>query len=341
MKKTLFSFLAAIGIFCADSAVQAGDTFTFAGFTFNQLNAPDTGTLLGGGQTLGGAVFSSGYATNPTAEINFPSATNVDFNSARALAPLVGLVPSSVKAINLPQGNNGTTTRHGIEVSWSNRGLPNKSGNDLVIYESGSNSNTVEGIMIRARVNTNNWTDWYYFAPTNFQSTGFLSEGLFAFSYDLSKMGLTTNDFIDRVQLANLMQADRIETAFPTDVGGGVLVGEGKVVFDNSSTNLPDAGPFDGNRRFDSTTYDPDPLYVVGLHDTFEVTPPRLAISHSSTNVVVTWQAPSLYTLEAANDVSTNITWGSISESVVLTNGKMTVSNLSTNSRRFFRLVKP
>ncbi|MDB6026589.1 MAG: hypothetical protein JWM68_2812, partial [Verrucomicrobiales bacterium] len=45
---------------------QSANTFSFAGYTFNQLNTPDAGALLGNNAVLGGATFSSGLAINNT-----------------------------------------------------------------------------------------------------------------------------------------------------------------------------------------------------------------------------------------------------------------------------------
>ena len=227
MKRTNFLSLSAIAVLLVTPTLaNATDIFTFANYTFNQLNTPDRASLIGSNAVLGGATFSAGLPSTVTSTINFPGTNG--FNSARALGPLTGLSTNSVRAVNLPNGNNGTSTRHGIEVSWTNHVLPNTAGPDFVIYESGSTSNAVEGVMVRVHTTTNDWSDWFYFAPTNYQITAG-AEVLFAYAIDSSNLGTANGAYIDKIQLANLTAADRISTTNPVVVGTNT-VGQGRVV---------------------------------------------------------------------------------------------------------------
>lgn len=342
MKKNIVQWVA-IGVTLLGSwSAVIGAQFSFAGFSFDQINSPDRAALLGTNGQLGGAQFSSGLPTTTTATISFPQSGS-GFDPSRTLPHLTGLNTNGIRAINLPNGNNGTSTRHGIEVWWSNgHGIPNLSSTDFVIYESGSTSNAVEGLM--ARVYTNGspgaWSDWFYFPPDTFQLTSAPEVG-FAFGFDLSDMGVSANVLATRIQLANLIAADRISTTNATDLGGGVSVGQGKVVFDGSSNVLPDAGTFDSDRRFTtaSSDLDPDPFYVASLHNVCEATSPTLTLARSGGNLVVSWPAPSCYALQASTSLTTP-TWISVPETVFLTNGVNQVSIANTNSARFFRLLK-
>jgi hypothetical protein len=341
MKKLSFSSVAILGGLLVNAwTIHAATTFSFADFTFDQVNTPDRAVLLGSNAVMGGATFSEALPADVTSVINFPGGTG--FNSALCLAPLTGLSSNSVRAINLPLGNDGSNTRHGVEVSWSNgRGILNLTNTDFIVYESGSSSFAVEGVMARARYN-NTWSDWYYFPPKTFQSTTG-GQGLFCFGFDLSDMAVPANAAVDHIQLANLTQADRIATTNTFDIGGGVLVGEGRVVFDNSSSIYPDAGPMGSTRRFTSTTYDPDPLYVAALQAACELTLPVVSIIRSNANIIVSWPAPSCYSLETTTEFSTTntVAWGIPVETTVVGNGQNTVTMTLTNSTRFFRLVKP
>lgn len=316
--------------------------FNFAGFTFDQINTPDRGAMLGTNAQLGGAQFSSGLPTTTTATISFPQSGS-GFDPSRTLPHLTGLNTNGIRAINLPNGNNGTSTRHGVEVWWSNgHGIPNLSGEDFVIYESGSTSNAVEGLM--ARVYTNGspgaWSDWFYFSPDSFQITSTPEVG-FAFGFDLSDMGVSANTLATRIQLANLIATDRISTTNATDLGGGVSVGQGKVVFDSSSNLLPDAGLFDSDRRFTtpSADLDPDPFYIASLHNVCESSAPTLSFVSQGGNTILSWPAPSCYTLQSSG-LLTPASWNSIPETALLTNDTYKVTIANTNSSRFFRLTK-
>ncbi|HUP77061.1 MAG TPA: hypothetical protein VM260_00780, partial [Pirellula sp.] len=312
MTKNRFLLAASIGVilFSVSAAVHATDTFTFAGYTFNQLNTPDHATLLGNNAVLGGATFSAGFPSTTTASQNFPQGGS-GFNDALAIGRLTGLSGSGVPALNLPNNTSGVTTRRGVELYWSNsHGIPNLAGKDFVIYEAGSTSNTVEGLMVRARTNpqTDTWTDWFYFGTDSYQIMQFTpaAEVAFTYPFDLSDMGVAPNVIVDRIQMANLVQADRIVATN----------GIGKVVFDGSSTNMPNAGPFDSDGLFDSTTYDPDPLYLASLHDICEATAPTLNVSLSTNTVKLSWPAPTCYSLQSRFDLSTKSTWASAPETL-------------------------
>lgn len=339
-------FATILALLAFAGSVQAADIFTFAGFTFDQRNSPTSGGLLGNGVELGGARFSTNLPNETTANsVNFPQGGS-GFITSQGLSQLTGLA-SGLRGVNLPRGNNDgnsmSTNRHGIQVSWNNgRVLNNLPGIDFVIYESGSTSNGVEGLMARVRTNSlpEAWTDWYYFAPTNYQHTT-NAEVAFAFSFDLSGMGIAEGKTADRVQIANLTEHDRIETTNAVDLGG-VFVGEGKVIFDTNASNvLPDAGPFDTNRRYGLGAYDPDPFYIAALHRVCEGHDPLLSIDFVGDNLRVSWPAPSCYTLQSCMALTTPTNnWVAPTETTVVTNGRNQVLVPNDATARFFRLVK-
>ena len=343
MKKHIVQWAVMCGTILSAWIPASASQFTFAGFTFDQINTPDKATLLGTNGLLGGAQFSTGLPTSVTpSTIAFPQ-SGTGFNVGLTLPYLTGLSSNGVRGVNLPNGNNGTTTRHGIEVWWSSgNGIPNRSGADFVIYESGSTSNAVEGVM--ARVYTNgvpgSWTDWYYFAPDTFQVTSGSEVG-FAFGFDLSDMGVNADTLATRIQFANLIAADRISTTNTVDLGGGVSVGQGRGVFDGSSNVLPDAGTFDSDRKFTtpSSDLDPDPFYVASLHNVCESSSPSLTFARTGSQTVITWPAPSCYQLQGSPTLISP-TWVSVPETVIITNGVNQLTIANTNAARFFRLIK-
>jgi len=288
---TLVFLLMASGV-----AVPAQNVFQFAGYTFDQRNTPNQAALLGNSQMLGNAQFSPGLPTTTTGIIlGFPQ-SSAGFNGALTLGALTGL-GSSGTAVNIPTGNNGTVTRQGIEVGWSGyRGLANLIGDDFVIYEASSSTQAVEGFIVRVRIaptafgQSGTWTAWYYFPPDSFQTTAG-AEGAFADAFDFSDFGVASGQMIDRIQMANLVQADRM-VGTGTNIGGNVFVGTGRVVFDGSTSVQPDAGSFDTNRLFDATTWDPDPLYVAALHDVAPLPTVFTSVSRQSNYIALEVATP-------------------------------------------------
>jgi hypothetical protein len=320
-------------------AAVAQDTFQFAGFSFDQRNTPDRAALLGEGVVLGGAAFSAGLPTTTTGIIlGFPE-TSAGFDGTRSLAVLTQFSSSGPRAVNLPAGNNGTSTRQGIEIWWSGqRGLPNGPGPDVVIFESASSIASVEGIMIRAHAIAAGlgggalWTPWYYFAPAGFHIT-LGTEGAFADAFDFTKLGLPANAIVDRIQMSNLTAADRIEGPGIL-LGSGIRVGQGRVVFDGSSDVLPDAGAFDSDRLFDSSTYDPDPLYAAALHDVIPIAPAFSSIAHAPGRVSLSIDAgPGTWLLESTDSLAP-ASWELVESFTVKVEGLSLLDDIGQNGRQ-------
>ena len=252
---------------------QASATdFTFAGFTFDQDDTPDVFGVIGDGVTLGGAAFSSGFVEDITSSVGFGAdgvsmgafVSSTGFDAELSLGeqafdlatPTIDQSDGSdghwATAINMPEGNNGSSTRHGLEVSWSGgRTLTNLGGGDeFVIYESASNSTSPEGFMVRARnASTGGFSDWFFQANDAFENYLSLSgggatttAGAMAHAFDLSDLGFAVGEAIDLIQIANLISADTLAAG----------MGTRQVLFDGS-------GSVHG---FGSSALDPDPLYV-------------------------------------------------------------------------------
>lgn len=240
-------------------ALAAAQTFSFAGRSFDQSNTPDSAFSLTSA-TYSGAVINS-FATGAPSVTGFPSSGG-GFDATKSLGRLLGLSTTSIRAVNLPNGNNGTAARSGFQLSWSgSRKLQNLSGDDLLIYESGSASNSPEGFMIQVfNLATASWSPWYYKPADAFELyVGGPSEGAFVTAIELDDLGVADGVAIDRIRLANLTDEDRMQD--PS--GTGVVLPE-----DNGSTSsyYPDPGPLAGYTMYSGTTLDPDPLYVAALH---------------------------------------------------------------------------
>ena len=277
--RTALRALLSVIVACLVSGSASGLSYTFAGFTFDQDDTPDLLGLLGNSATLGGATFSSGNVSAITQSVGFIAASG---NSGSGFVGQPGFDPSLTLgrqanaqhsitqgdgsscvfgcAINMPSGNNGTTTRHGIEVSWSGgRTLANVLGSDdFVLYESGSNSTSPEGQIVRVRKTDGTFSAWRYQAHDSFetytQTPTPTVEGGFAFAFDLTDFGLLPGETINLIQIANLFgtstgsSSDRIgpggTVVFPTDLGYAAASQHGLA----------------------NGALDPDPLYVGTLH---------------------------------------------------------------------------
>jgi hypothetical protein len=266
-------------------SVAMAVSFTFAGQVWEQNSTPDQLELLGNGETLGGALFSAGTVTRITRSVGFIATSGnandgfvgaVGFNPDLSLGKQAnaqhGLTQSDgtgsvfSSAINMPNGDNGSTTRHGLRVSWSaGRMLANGAGDDFIVYESGSNSSSPEGFMVRARLTTGSYTPWHYEAYASFENyvntPTPTAEGAFAHVYDLSDMGVPGGVAIDAIEIANLRPNDRINVV-------GSFAASGEVVFsDPSGTLARPATNSSENATYASGGLDPDPLWVAVYGD--------------------------------------------------------------------------
>jgi hypothetical protein len=243
---------------------NAASTFTVAGFTFDQLSTPDqieslTGAPFsaGGPEDITGSVAfaASSVAPDETISPAFDNEATVLFVpelSIGELAFAAGFADQSdgtdghyATALNMPDGNAGSTVRHGIGVSWSGgRLLSNLSGDDFGVYESGSNPSSPEGFMVRAELAAGGFTDWYYQAFDGFELyLGEAQEGSFVHQFDLSDMGLAPGALVSGLQIANLNSADTLDGASGT-----------REVFLGGGGGTP--------HGFGTGALDPDPLYV-------------------------------------------------------------------------------
>lgn len=268
MRRVAFAAFAAMSF--AAAPAFAGP-YTFAGVTFEQDSTPDVLAFIPSNSVVAGATFSANKVTHITGSVAFVASSiggggvitpQPGFNPALSLGrqgfaqlgiDQNGGPPTSdannchyACAINMPTGNNGTTTRNGIQVGWTGgRTLGNGSGADFVIYESGS-PNAPEGFMVRVgNSSTGNFSGWRFEANDGFGlylNEGVSGERAFATVFDLTDFGIGAGGEIDVIQIANLIATDTLSA--------------GAVKFDGSGSG----------HGFASGALDPDPLYIGVLH---------------------------------------------------------------------------
>ena len=243
--------------------------FTFAGTTFDQDLTPNIETFLSPA-TYGDAIVTA-VPNSATGSVDFPDLPTTGFNTQLTLGTPLNDT-GTARALNLPAGNVGTSARSGIELSYTgNQVISNIAGDDIVVYESGSNSTSPEGFMVRVSdAGTGMFTPWYYFPADSFSVyTDGGPDGAFATLFDFSDMGIAPGGFVDRIQLVNLTDEDRTVDAS----GQGAVLPE-----DNGTTssNLPDPGPLANFANYGTSSLDPDPLYVGVLPGNAVITPTDL-----------------------------------------------------------------
>lgn len=202
---------------------QPAAAVSLGGYTWNPANAVTSGVQVPGSQNI--------------VELSSPSA----LDAASTVAGAMGL--SSNRLVEL--GNS--TARSILQLDWGGALLSNRSGKDLVVYESG-NAGAPEAFSVAVRrQGQTDFTNFLY----QFSSSYNAETDLFATGFDLSDFGLGEGDAIDAIRIANLIATDRV-----TGDGQGFLGGQ----------NAPTTGP-QGGGQYASGRFDADIAYVVGLHD--------------------------------------------------------------------------
>ena len=202
---------------------QPAAAVSLGGYTWNAANAVRSGSQVPGSQNI--------------AELP----VDTTLNAANTVAGAIGLSGNSLVELGNASG------RSIVQLDWGGALLTNRSGNDMVVYESG-NAGAPEAFAVAVRrQGQTDFTNFLY----RFSSSYNPETDLFATGFDLSDFGLGEGDAIDAIRIANLIGTDRV-----TEDGQGFLGGQ----------FAPTTGP-QGGGKYASNRFDPDIAYVVGLHD--------------------------------------------------------------------------
>lgn len=262
MKPLALSFALACAL-VAGTAVAEPTVYSFGGIRFRQENTPVAATLVGDSANLGGIAFTGGLPDTTTQAVGFPSNRSAGFNDSLTLGrQTVATSGAGPRAVNLPKGNDGASARHGVSVTWGmGKGMPNVTGGDIVIFESGEDAGGPDGFIVRVKsASTGQYTRWYYQAAEKFVSFGSSTQGAFITTIDFSFLGIQAYDTVAEVQIANLVPTDRI------DAQG--LYAQGFIVPEGGAGYAKPEVKQGSDKTFEKKNgYDPDLLYVAGLHD--------------------------------------------------------------------------
>ncbi|MEJ5252880.1 MAG: hypothetical protein HPY54_13055 [Chthonomonadetes bacterium] len=191
---------------------------------------------------------------------------DTDFDRTKTLGWLMSGTSPSGNPRFVELGNS--ITRKIILVDWEGMRLPNAPGEDLVVYEVGS-VGAPEGFMIAVRKKgSTEFSPWRYEFANTF-TAGYL---VFATAFNLDDFGLAEGESIDAILIANLIEADRVDS--PS--------GQGNVILGGGSGFVPVQGPLSDtpNQPYQVTRFDADIVYVGVLHD---ILPPGFSISGTVT----------------------------------------------------------
>ncbi|MCS6831821.1 MAG: hypothetical protein NZ749_14415, partial [bacterium] len=142
-----------------------------------------------------------------------------------------------------------------ILVDWEGKRLPNRAGEDFVVYEVGS-AGAPEGFMVAVRKKgSSTFSAWRYEFANSF--TG--GYNVFATAYNLTDFGLQEGESIDAILIANLIEADRVDSSS----------GQGNVYPGGGTGFIPLQGPQSETpgQPYPVDRYDADIVYVAALHN--------------------------------------------------------------------------
>lgn len=218
--------LSTLTAFSFATSSQPAAAITLGGFTWDEGNAVTSGSIISGKESI--SVFPAIFPADP----------------AKTVASILGLdSPPNSTSVDLGDANN----RSIIELGWGESSLTNKTGNDFVIYESGSSPRPEAFAVAVRKRGESSFTNFLY----KFSSAWVPDNYVFATGFDLSDFGLRDGDAIDAIRISNLIKTDKV-----SDEGQGFLQGQFE----------PLPGPL-GDGSFLDDQFDADITFVVGLHD--------------------------------------------------------------------------
>jgi hypothetical protein len=260
-RRLVFLSSALLALLCAADAGAA--LVSVADVSFDTANATTTAV-----------VESMGYET-PYGR-GLPSDTSADWSVGTSLGSrfLRPLFQSGYSATTPVYGAAGTAVTIGQEPSFpvgnpreiirltfgGGHGLADGSGDDLAIFEQATSEAFALSVHVALGGDVG-WSVWFYIPYENvYDSANDATPTLVDLDADLGLAGVTIN----AIELTSLVSVDTVATQI-SDTGLGL----GRVTFGGASGGFK-PGRYSSSQRkwvpFESTKFDPDIQYVVGLH---------------------------------------------------------------------------
>ncbi len=253
----LFRWCAATAVFCLAFALALpgmAQTYSVGGYTWDAGNGVKRVLPVDPSEVSGFRFFDSEFLKD------------TDFDRTKTLGWLMSGTSPSGNPRFVELGDS--VLRKVILVDWEGMRLPNRPGEDFVVYEVGSQA-APEGFMVAVRrKGDTEFTAWRYEFADTF-TTNYL---VFATAFNLDDFGLAEGESIDAILIANLIAADRVDN--PS--------GQGNVILGGGSGYVPVQGPLSDapNQPYPSSRFDSDIVYVGVLHD---ILPPGFSVSGTVT----------------------------------------------------------
>ena len=227
------------------------DTFTVAGFTFDDALGPTTVIPVAPLTLDDFAPFAFSAQFIPLSN----QGNDFDINKSVGIQLLGSLPGKNVGGTSVELGDNAFQGT--VELNWDgNPGVTNQPGDDFVVYENGSPGGP-EAYMIAVReTGAQSFSTFRYeFADDVVRVLPSEEEDIaqvLSTGFDLSDFGLADGASIDAIRAANMLPADRVDDAS----------GEGNVILGGGSGFVPLTGPQGSGGQFNSAGYDADLTYI-------------------------------------------------------------------------------
>lgn len=255
MKKLIASSVLLLTV----AAAQA-ETFTIAGYTFDQASSIKTASIVEGYGVLehrsnrNFGRFSEDYLRSPEVMVN----EFTRFDRRRTVGCLLGHsgADSTARHVNF---NTPPGTRVTLHLTWGAQGLPNRTGADFYVFESGRTDAFSVSVL---KAGSSEFTPYRFKRPAREDKIHLVH----ATAFDLSEFGLTDGEVCSAIRIRNLrgtsarVGADKVDNAS----GEGMIVPPSHPEYEAAYPLLVKAGA-NGQAAIDEL--DPDIVYVVGQHN--------------------------------------------------------------------------
>lgn len=234
--------------------MASAQTYSVGGYTWNIADGVKRVLPVDPGEISGFRFFDSEFLVD------------TDFDRTKSLGWLMSGSSPSGKPRFVELGDS--VGRKVILVDWEGMRLPNRPGEDIVVYEVGS-AGIPEAFMVAVRKKgATTFSPWRYEFANTFTSGYFV----FATAFNLDDFGVAEGESIEAIRIANLIAADRVDHSS----------GQGNVILGGGSGFVPLQGPLSDTpgQPYPVTSFDADIVYVGVLHN---ILPPGFSVSGTVT----------------------------------------------------------
>lgn len=241
-KRFVLTATALVALTLSCFQISFAQTFTVGGYMWELANGPTRIVPVQPSSVSGFNFFDSEFLVD-----------NPAFDRTKSLGWMMSGSSPSGKPRFVELGDS--VIRKVFLVDWEGKRLPNRPGEDFVVYEVGS-LGAPEAFMVAVRRRGSpEFSAWRYEFANTFTASYFV----FATAFNLSDFGIPEGESIDAIMVANLISADRVD--HPS--------GQGNVILGGGSGYVPVQGPTSDapSQPFPVGRFDADIVYLAALHN--------------------------------------------------------------------------